>query len=162
MIDDTDVDTNSSDSLMLAILTGLPHLTIVQQIKKLAYHIELPSSEIVAMKCAYVNDDDVPVVFYKLPAEFRRRLIMELPLESVETFRDTVSELAGLSEGDLEDIVTESVQSLINDPVAYDWQDDVRVGRVPVDIDAFGDQVFEWRKIRPIDQFSFINEETRK
>ena len=49
---------------MLAILTGLPHLAIVQQIKKLAYHIELPSSEIVAMKCAYVNDDDVPVVFY--------------------------------------------------------------------------------------------------
>ena len=143
---ETGMYTGSSDSFVIALLTGLSHQNVIQHIKQLAYDLEMPASEIKGMKRAHINDDDVPVVFYRLPAGFRRRLLMELPFRNVRTYTETVSEFAELSEDDLEDIISESILSIINDPIAYEWQDGVRVGKTATGLDEFGDQVFEWRR----------------
>ena len=82
---DTDTGIGTSDSFLIAMLTGLTHLNIVQQIKQLCYDLEMSASEIKSMKHLYINDDDVPIVFYRMPSEFRHRLIESLPLQQVQT-----------------------------------------------------------------------------
>ena len=146
MTTDKATDTGTSESFLIAMLTGLTHQNIVQRIKHLCYDLEMSASEIKSMKHLYINDDDVPVVFYRLPSEFRHRLIESLPLEQVRTYTESITDLAELPEQDLEDIVSEGMESIINEPVAYEWQDGIKVAKVADGIDVFGDQVYSWKK----------------
>ena len=142
---DTDTGT-TSDSFLIAMLTGLTHFNIVQRIKHLCYDLELSSSEIKAMKRLYINDDDVPIVFYRMPSEFRHRLIESLPLQQVQTYANSITEFAALPEDELEDMVSQSMEAVINEPIESHWEDGFKVVKIPDGIDVFGDQTYRQKK----------------
>ena len=120
--------------------------SIVQRIKHLCYDLEMSASEIKSMKHLYINDDDVPIVFYRMPSEFRHRLIESLPLQQVQTYANSITEFAALPEDELEDIVSQSMEAVINEPIESHWEDGFKVIKIPDGIDVFGDQVYSWKK----------------
>ena len=161
---DSDTNTNTADSFLIAMLTGLTHQNIVQRIKHLAYNLELSASEIKSMKRQYINDDDVPVVFYRMPDEFRHRLIAELPFESVKLYSDNIGVFAALSEDELESLISENLDSVFYEPIAQTYEafrdyeilhddslptqkhlDDgiFRVIKAPSGVDSYGDQEYK-------------------
>ena len=141
-----EISTTTADSFLIAMLTGLTHLNIVQRIKQLCYDLEMSSAEIKAMKRLYINDDDVPIVFYRLPDEFRHRLIESLPLEQVMTYTESITEFAELSEQDLEDVVSDNIEAIINEPIESYWEDGFKVVKIADGIDGFGDQTYRLKK----------------
>ena len=158
-----DTDTSTSDSFLIAMLTGLTHLNIVQRIKQLAYDLELSSSEIKSMKRLYINNDDVKVVFYRMPDEFRNRLIADLPFESVKLYSDNIGVFAELSQDELESLISENLDNVFYEPIAQTYEafrdydvlhddplptqkhlDDgiFRVIKAPIGTDSYGDQTY--------------------
>ena len=158
-----DTSATTADSFLVAMLTGLTHLNIVQRIKHLAYDLEMSSSEIKSMKHAYINNDDVPVVFYRMPDEFRQRLLMELPIDNIKLYADNIGLFSELPEDELESLISENFDNVFFEPIAQTYEafrgyevlhdeslpkqkhlDEgiFRVVKAPSGLDSYGDQEY--------------------
>ena len=160
----TDNKKLSIDTFMLSELTGLTHGNIISRVQHLAYDLELSSDEIISMKFLYINDRGIPVVFYQIPDEFRRRLIAKLPVERIQIYLSRLNRLAELSEGELEHYLTRVSETPCYEPIeqkhsafkGYDVLDDAplpdqqflddgifRVVRIPSGLGQFSEQTFQ-------------------
>ena len=74
------------------------------------------------------------------------RLIESLPLQQVQTYANSITEFAALPEDELEDIVSQSMEAVINEPIESHWEDGFKVVKIPDSIDVFGDQVYRQKK----------------
>ena len=63
-----------------------------------------------------------------------------------DRYANSITEFAALPEDELEDLVSQSMEAVINEPIESHWEDGFKVIKIPDGIDVFGDQVYSWKK----------------